>query len=130
MNLIQDVRIALRGVRRSPAFSIVVILVLAVGIGGTAAGYSVVESVLLSPLPYPHPEQLVRIVDNVPAEESPSGIPLRTSGMTQDAFLWWQDSAKTLSGIASYLPSGITARLDTDMVRLAAARVSPSLFPV
>src|SRR5687767_3441317 len=85
----QDVRMAVRGFCRNPGFSIVVILVIALGIGGTAAVYSVVDAVLLSPLPYPHPEQLVRIVDNVPAEESPSGVPLRTSSMTQDAFLWW-----------------------------------------
>jgi len=126
----QDVRGAVRGFRRNAGFSIVVILVLALGIGGTSAIYSVADAVLWSPLPYPHPEKLVRIVDNVPAEESPSGASFRTSTMTQDAFLWWRDNAKTLAGIASYLPSGLTAKLGAETVRLAGARVSPSLFDV
>ncbi|MBF5043418.1 FtsX-like permease family protein [Aggregicoccus sp. 17bor-14] len=56
-----DLRHALRGLRRTPGFALTCILMLAVGIGASTALFSVVEGVLLRPLPYPHPERLVRV---------------------------------------------------------------------
>jgi putative ABC transport system permease protein len=67
---VQDLRYALRQLRRSPVFATVVIATLASGIGGTTAVFSVVHAVLLAPLPYEQPGQLVRVYQQEP--ENPS----------------------------------------------------------
>ena len=58
---LHDIRFALRSVRNNPGFSIVAALTLALGIGATTAIFSVVSTVLLNPLPYPEPEELIRV---------------------------------------------------------------------
>ena len=59
--IIQDIKHALRSLRRKPSFTAVVVLTLAIGIGGTTAIFGAVNAVLLRPLPYPDPDGLVRI---------------------------------------------------------------------
>jgi predicted permease len=78
----QDVRYALRMLRGSPGFALVAILTMAVGIGATTAIFSVVDATLLHPLPFPHPEQLVKIEADLP------GVGAQNVGISQPE---WQD---------------------------------------
>jgi predicted permease len=81
-NLTADVRYGARVLRKSPGFSAVAILIIAIGIGATTAIFSVVDATLLRPLPYLRPEQLVSIQADLP------GIGARDVGMSQPE---WQD---------------------------------------
>ncbi len=91
-NVAQDVRYGIRALRKSPGFSAVAILTIALGIGATTAIFSVVDATLLHPLPYPQPEQLVSVVDDLP------GVGAQDVGMSVPE---WHDLQR--SGIFEYV---------------------------
>src|SRR5918993_7555 len=77
MALLQDVRLALRRMRRSPLFALSVAGTLAIGLAATTAIYTVVDGVLLKPLPFPDPGALVRVTADYKA------LDLRDVGLSQ-----------------------------------------------
>jgi predicted permease len=82
----QDVRYGVRVLRKSPEFTAVAVLTIAIGVGATTAIFSVVDATLLHPLPYPESEQLVNIVDDL------SGVGAHDVGMAQPEWLDFQRS--------------------------------------
>jgi putative ABC transport system permease protein len=123
---VRDVRIAVRTLGRAPGFAVTAVLTLAVGIGATAAVFSLIQGVLLTPPPYEDPEQLVLIpsarTDGRP-QESPRPWPAAQ-------WLQWQREAKSVPSIAAYrwmfnfmiLPDGVES--------FEAMAVTPEYFSV
>ena len=95
--LIQDARVALRGLRRTPGFTAVALLTLALGIGANSALFSVLRSVLLRPLPYPDAQELVQVWSDHRARgrEQPEWL-------TPPDFMDWRDGNRTFAGMAAY----------------------------
>jgi len=91
----RDVRYAVRQLRRSPGFAVAALLCLGLGIGATTAIFSVVNTVLLQPLPFPESDRLVRMVENVPSPTR--GRPPFQRGLSFGEFLDWRSQSKTLS---------------------------------
>ncbi len=126
----RDARQAIRSLRRSPGFATVTILTLALGVGATSAIFSVVHAVLLKPLPFRDADRLVRIIENVPAEESFRGVAVRMPAMYLGEFETWRTRARTLPLMAVTMPQPRTLQMPGGNLRLAGARVSPALFPM
>jgi predicted permease len=90
--LAQDLRYALRQLRKNPGFTMVVVLTLALGIGANTVIFSVVDGVLLRPLPFPQPDQLVTLHENKPNFEGGS--------LSYPNFRDWQKDNHTFSAMA------------------------------
>ena len=96
----QDLRYSLRGIRRSPSFSLVVVLTLALGIGANTAIFSVVNAVLLRPLPYPAAERLVWLGESDPKAEGIS--------VTWVNYRHWRDENHSFEDVAGFDAAHLT----------------------
>lgn len=94
--LIQDLRYAIRSLSKSPSFLVMSALTLALGIGANSAIFSVVNGVLLSPLPFDHPERLVALFEKDVVDDNSSYNPVAPA-----SFLDWQKQSTTLEQIAA-----------------------------
>src|SRR6187200_3163749 len=92
---IRDVRHALRALRSSPGFSLVAVAMLARGIGANTAIFSVVSAVLLRPLPFPQPERVVLLWEDLTAV----GGPARVEASPGD-YVSWSERNRSFTGVA------------------------------
>lgn len=100
-------RYAVRQMRRAPAFTLAALLCLGIGIGATTAIYSVVNTILFRPLPFPESDRLVRLAENVPPR-APGGQVFQR-GLPFQEFRDWRAQSKTLSD--AYAVSGVGQRV-------------------
>jgi predicted permease len=122
--LIQDVRYAFRIFARNPAFAVVVIVTLALGIGTNVAIFSVVYSALLKPLPYVAPDELYSAEIVIPErrEQIPS-IPVSVQN-----FLEWRQGHAAMAGMSALRPWEANLTGDGEPERVGGARVSANFF--
>ncbi|MEN3334844.1 MAG: hypothetical protein V7641_4209 [Blastocatellia bacterium] len=118
--LLQDLRYSLRMLMKRPGFTLVAVLTLALGIGANTAIFSVVNAVLLKPLPYPHPERLVRAFESSNTQPK---FPLSPGD-----FLDYRDQNTTLENFALYTRNDLELALGDLPEQLSAMRVSAGFF--
>ena len=121
--LSQDVRYGVRTLRRSPAFTIVALSTLALGIGATTAMFTVVHAVLLRPLPYPRSDRLMRLAYDYP--KSPF---ITEGGISDRQWVEHRSRYRTFARVAAMTPGLVTLTNAGDPVRLQEASVAAGLF--
>jgi putative ABC transport system permease protein len=121
-DLRQDLRFGLRTLAKSPAFTSIAIIALALGIGANSAIFSVVDAVLLRPLPFKKPEQLVMLWENATHQGFPKNTPSPAN------FLDWQKQASAFTGMAAMVERSFNLTGVGEPERLDGRRVSANLF--
>jgi putative ABC transport system permease protein len=120
-----DVRYAFRALRRTPGFTALAVLILALGIGASTAIFSLVNSVLLRPLPFVEPDRLVTLWENFTSIGGPEqGEPALAN------LLDWQTRSRSLESVAVFESRPYNLTGDGDPERLVGMRTSPNLFSV
>ncbi|HYL61030.1 MAG TPA: ABC transporter permease [Candidatus Methylomirabilis sp.] len=124
-NFLRDIRYGIRTLAKSPGFAIVGVLTLALGIGANTAIFSVVENVLLRPLPYPHPESLVQIW-NTYSPQVPRGA------LSPGDYADWHQQATSFSEMGAYgeVSKGLNLTGVSEPQRVLVGYASSDLFPM
>ncbi len=117
--LLQDISFTTRSLRRRPGFTAIVVATIALGVGANAAIFSVVNGILLRPLPYPHAEQLFSF-----GHEAPTWL------ASEPDFLDYRREMRTLSSLAAYYRREGTLATDDNPERISIARGSEEFFPI
>src|SRR5262245_52237926 len=111
----QDLRYRARMLLKNPGFTLIAVITLALGIGANTAIFSVVNGVLLSSLPYPHPEQLAMVWCNNKRQGIPDDI------TSYPNFVDWRDQNKTFQGMAGVTSDTYTLTAGCDPIEVHAA---------
>jgi putative ABC transport system permease protein len=122
----QDLRYAVRTLRGSPGFALVAVLTLGLGIGATTAIFSIVDTILLRPLPFRESDRLVSVVQNMPPFRPGARTYLR--GFTRHEFLQWRERATTLSEMAGIATSIGMVKTSQGTARLWGGMTSDTTF--
>lgn len=122
-SLLQDLRFGLRMMVRNPVFTAIAVVTLALGIGANTAIFSVVDAVLLRPLPYPQPDRLVFLWSTF------EGIP--NGGSALPDYHEWRDRSKVFDGLAGYYYGDFNLSADNvEPERIQGAYVTANFFQV
>ncbi len=117
-------RSLLRGLRRSPGFLLVAVITLGVGIGANAAIFSVVDAVVIRPLPYPEPDRLVGVWNDAP------GINFRHFEHSTGSYVLYRRENRVLADLGIYSEGSVTLTGRQSPERLGATAATGSLFSV
>jgi putative ABC transport system permease protein len=118
--LLQDLRYAIRTLRRAPAFTLAAIATLALGIGANSAIFSLVNAVLLRPAPYPEPDRIVILGYTFGGEWVPRVSPAK--------FNLWREHARTLESLSAVRFDRVNVSEGADTEQIPAAHVSAEFF--
>jgi putative ABC transport system permease protein len=124
--LIQDIRFALRQMAKKPGFAAVIVLTMALGIGANAAIVSVLNSVLLKPLPYSHPEGLIKVWSRFTG----IGLPNDQNWVSAPEFRDFEQMNRSFSDLAAISTGSFNLGVKGSPQRVVGASVSPNLFPM
>ncbi len=122
--MVQDLRFGARMFLRKPAFTFVIIATLALGIGANTAIFSVVQGVLLRPLPYPEPERIVRVFETI-QRTAAAGDRMEVAPAN---FLDWRAQTRSFEGLAAFGVTGSVIGGDGEAERLDGALVTADFF--
>src|SRR5438876_4366256 len=120
----QDLRFAARMLRKNPGFTSIAVLTLALGIGANTAVFSAIDTVLLQPLPYVHPEQLMLISESLPKLGGDD------VGVAAGEYLDYRDRNRSFAQAAAYQNDGFNLTGAGEPLRVTANRATASLFPL
>lgn len=121
-HLIRDLYYAVRALRRAPGFTAVTVITLALGIGANVAIFSVVDAVLLEPLPFAHPDRLVSIRASAPGSDFPAEF-----GVSEEFLTQYRD-AELLEDLGMFNAFGSTLRTDVLAERVRMSEMTLSTF--
>ena len=127
MQVAQDIRFSFRQLRRSPAFAITTILTLGLGIGATTAIFSLVNAVVLRPLPFPEQEKLMWLQNSYLAPGAAAGVP---ANLSYPDFFDWRVQNQSFARMASYRRDNVTLTGLGNAQQLPSAIVSSDFFRV
>ncbi len=123
----QDIRFGVRTLLKSPAFTVVAVVSLALGIGANTAIFSVVNGVLLRPLPYPEPDRIVDVWHTPPQASFPGQ---RIFSVSPANYLDWKQQSRSFEQMAIYQYAGFSLSNGGEPIRVTGAAVSSDLFSV